>query len=136
MKKVTIESMLSNCYTLIAIQPRYSPAKVCVVLGPQQPHFFEFVDTLTDGGDEPMHVESILYGTEFFPYGFGDTIEEAINEALVRINKISELPEEQQEYAWLYVHNISHLPAGVTSYKDLETFEAYYAREKAEEAAQ
>lgn len=134
--KTTIESMLANHYTLVAIEPRYNPAKVCVVLGPQQQHFFDFVDTLTDGGDEPQHVESILYNAPFMPYGYGNTIEEAINEALVRINKISELPEEQQEYAWLYVHNISYLPKGVTTYANVETFEAFYAREKAEEAAQ
>jgi hypothetical protein len=130
--KITTEELLALNYTLVAIQPRFMHAKVCVAFGPQQPEFFEMVDTLTDGGDEPQHVERIFYNAPFMPFGYGETLEEATNAALERINKIYELPEEQQEYAWLYVHNICFLPKGVTTYKDVPDFNTYYQKESAQ----
>lgn len=128
-RPITAEYLLSQLYTMVAIEPRYTPAKVFVAFGPQQQHFFDMVDTLTDGGDEPMHVEAIFRDTDFMPYGYGDTLEEAIKEALDRVNKIYELPEEQQEYAWIYIHNVSSLPKGVTTYEGIDAFDVYYQKE-------
>lgn len=132
MKKITIEDMLHRNYCMVAIEPRYTPARVCVVLGPQQQHFFDMVDTLTDGGDEPMQVERIMMSADFFPYGYGDTMEEAMAQMLERLNRICDLPEEKQEYAWLYIHNISSLPKGVTTYHNVPSFEDYYKKESAQ----
>lgn len=89
-------------FQLIVIEPRYTDAKFVAVFGSSQDPFAEMVDSLTAGGSEWTRVGPLFDGTSWYPIGYGDTITEAIEAAIDRINTID--PKYKRE-ALALVHN-------------------------------
>lgn len=89
---------------LIVITPRYTPSKFAAVFGSNVAYFPEMVDWLTSGDSMHAIVDSLFTGTPWYPYGEGETIQEAINDAVARFNTID--PQYKRE-ALALVHNSS-----------------------------
>lgn len=87
---------------LIVIKPRYSNSKFAAVIGSTQSTFPEMVDALTSGDQDYIVVDSLFTGTPWYPYGEGETIQEAIDSAIDRLNTIE--PEYKRE-ALALIHN-------------------------------
>jgi hypothetical protein len=99
---ITENDLLENMLQLIVIQPRYTTSKFAAVFGSIQTMFAEMVDALTSGDGDYSRVDSLFTGTPWYPYGEGDTVTEAIEKAIDRINTIE--PKYKRE-ALALVHN-------------------------------
>jgi hypothetical protein len=87
---------------LIVISPRYTNSKYAAVFGAFQSTFAEMVDALTCGDQDYACVDSLFTGTPWYPYGEGETVAEAIEAAIDRINTID--PKYKRE-ALALTHN-------------------------------
>lgn len=103
---ITENDLIENGLQLIVIQPRYTPSKFAAVFGATQETFYNMVDALTSGDSDWSRVHSLFGGTPWYPYGEGQTIAEAIEEAITRINTID--PKYKRE-ALALVHNSYNL---------------------------
>lgn len=86
---------------LIVIEPRYTTWKFVAAFGSCAGDFADIVDALTSGDSEYARVTP-LFDTPWYPIGYGDTIVEAIEAAIDRINTIE--PKFKRE-ALALVHN-------------------------------
>lgn len=88
---------------LIIIEPRYTTANFAAGFGQCGEHFAQVFDQLTSG-DSCYAGVSELFNVPWYPIGYGDTVNEAIEEAIDRINTID--PKYKRE-ALALVHNFS-----------------------------
>ncbi len=103
---ITEVDLIENGMQLIVIQPRYSNSKFVAVFGSTSSLFPPMVDALTSGDFDYSRVDSLFTGTPWYPYGEGETIAEAIEAAIDRINTIE--PKYKRE-ALALVHNSNSL---------------------------
>jgi hypothetical protein len=80
---------------MIAFEPRYQPDTVVVIFGSATVEFAKMVNAMTDGGGACQHIENMLYGTPWYPFGAGETVLEATEKALTRLNTLAAKDREE-----------------------------------------
>lgn len=122
---ITLDELLSHGLHLVTYKPRYSnlhfvnmsgpsrslfegkdEALVGVMIAGHLPELAEMADAMTDSGEYCQHIENMLYNTPYFPHGEGHTFQEALDKALIKINKFSK--RQWFDYA---IHAVERAPS-------------------------
>lgn len=86
---ITLDELLAKDLHLVTYYPRYGGGNVGVFIAGQVEELAMMADAMSDSGDYCYHIEHMLRGTPYFPYGVGDTFQEALADALNRVNKFT-----------------------------------------------
>lgn len=103
---ITLDELLRKELHLVTYEPRYSHHagfKVGVFIAGNLTALAAMADAMTDGGDYCSHIENMLNGTPYFPWGEGITFQEAVDAALTRVNQFSRT--QWFNAAYYEVHN-------------------------------
>jgi hypothetical protein len=85
---ITLEELLRDDFNLVTYNVRYGGPAIGVMIAGQLPELAEMADAMTDSGDYCDHITNMLIGTPYFPWGEGDTFQEAVDRALQRVNTV------------------------------------------------
>lgn len=105
---ITLNELLTNGGYLVTYRPRYcagTPIKVGVIISGDPQYAAAMADAMTDSGDYCQHIENMMDGTDYFPNGEGATFEEAIANAMLKVNRHT---REQFNHAWPHVLRACH----------------------------
>jgi hypothetical protein len=117
-KPITVEELLTErMMHLISYDPRYGGGGIGVFIAGHIECLTQMADAMSDSGDYAMHIYNMLYGTPYFPWGEGDTLQEAITVAMARVNSIPR--DHWLGYAYIEVFNAPRAYSAVRdSYRD------------------
>jgi hypothetical protein len=98
---ITLDELLAKELHLVTYEPRYigdAPIKVGVFIAGNLEELASMADDMDASGDYCQHIEHMLRGTPYFPWGEGRTFQEALDNAMECVNRFTR--EEWFNYAW------------------------------------